>query len=597
MFIDKQFFKDKSKYDLFKETVNSCDFYSFDLEMTGIELGAHTNFVDYDFPQLRYDKMKQVAQEYEAIQIGISFYIPKEKINPDESKEKVYLERTFCAYLFQNSPNKFLIDLYSEDSSFKSIFKKNIKSNPETLKFLNTEKFDFNSWIKESHHYNKLSKESIIIDLLKKHVNYGKIPDSVMEFSNSAKDNLIKTIHEVVLFFVFSNEKKIEISAESDFYANYVVGLNLPNFLKIKNINIIKSKTKKGVLLVEKSKASLDLKEFKEKFNLVDCHSDILDKAIKDVITFDSVYKYKYYRFINNYKSNEEVDMFLKSSLNDELGFSNLIKLLIESEKPIIGHNMLYDLLFIYDKFIDDLPNKLEDFLINVNKYFPHTIDTKILSHNSNKFSVTKLSDMLKSCEKFKYSSYIQIIPDVQNNFCLYDTEIGKEHDAGYDARITGRLFIYLIKGLEYNFIVDDSILKVSKEFIKFDDLLKSGLSNIVVYNINKGFPYNNFYFNKDQSLLSKQNELIIDSFNRNVFMLIFKEKDLIIFEAKEVISSERFIFKLVKLNQSTFVVEVLNYNDDEDIKQAYKELSNKPEISSILKYKEYYDNYATKIN
>lgn len=595
MFIDKQFMKDKSKYDLFKETVNSCDFYSFDLEMTGIELGAHTNFVEYDFPQLRYDKMKQVAQEYEAIQIGISFYIPKEKINSDESIEKVYLERTFCAYLFQNSPNKFLIDLYSEDSTFKSIFKKNIKSNPETLKFLNAEKFDFNSWIKESHHYNKLNKEKIIADLLKKHVNYGKIPDSVMEFSNTSKDILIKIIHALVLFLVFSNEKKIEISAENEFYANFVVGLNLPNFLKIKNINIIKSKTNKGALLIEKSKASLDLKEFKEKFNLVGCHIDTLEKAIKDAITFDSVYKYKYYRFLN-YKSNEEVEMFLESSLTDELGFSNLIKVLIESKKPIIGHNMLYDMLFIYDKFIDDLPYKLEDFLINVNLYFPHTLDTKILSHNSNKFSVTKLSDMLKSCDKFKYSSYIQIIPDVQNNFCLYDTENGKEHDAGYDARITGRLFIYLIKGLEYNFIVDDSTLKLSKDYIKFEDLLKSGLSNIVVYNINKGFPFNNFYFNNDQSLLSKQNDLILETFNRNVFMLKFKEKDLIIFEAKEVISSERFIFKLVKLNNMTFVVEVLNYNNEKDIKEAYEELSNKSEIDSVINYKEYYDNYV-KIN
>jgi hypothetical protein len=44
---------------------------------------------------------------------------------------------------------------------------------------------------------------------------------------------------------------------------------------------------------------------------------------------------------------------------NDELGFSRVIELLMQSKKPIVGHNMIYDIAFIYRQFISasfDLP-------------------------------------------------------------------------------------------------------------------------------------------------------------------------------------------------------------------------------------------------
>jgi hypothetical protein len=46
-----------------------------------------------------------------------------------------------------------------------------------------------------------------------------------------------------------------------------------------------------------------------------------------------------------------------------EMGFSKVIEELIHAKKPIIGHNMFLDILFIYYQFIDDLPASLSEFI------------------------------------------------------------------------------------------------------------------------------------------------------------------------------------------------------------------------------------------
>ena len=39
-----------------------------------------------------------------------------------------------------------------------------------------------------------------------------------------------------------------------------------------------------------------------------------------------------------------------------EMGFSLVVKILIEAKKPIVGHNMIYDIFYLYNQFIDDMP-------------------------------------------------------------------------------------------------------------------------------------------------------------------------------------------------------------------------------------------------
>ena len=48
------------------------------------------------------------------------------------------------------------------------------------------------------------------------------------------------------------------------------------------------------------------------------------------------------------------------------MGFSKIIEELIQAQKPLIGHNMFLDILFIYQQFIDDLPPTLSEFITKV---------------------------------------------------------------------------------------------------------------------------------------------------------------------------------------------------------------------------------------
>ena len=50
-----------------------------------------------------------------------------------------------------------------------------------------------------------------------------------------------------------------------------------------------------------------------------------------------------------------------------EMGFSHVVEKMIvtcmEKEIPLIGHNMMYDILYFYEQFIGPLPETYKDFV------------------------------------------------------------------------------------------------------------------------------------------------------------------------------------------------------------------------------------------
>ena len=69
-------------------------------------------------------------------------------------------------------------------------------------------------------------------------------------------------------------------------------------------------------------------------------------------------------------KSDRELDTKLnveRVGLTDyEVGFSRVIEEIINSKKPLIGHNMFLDIMFIWQQFVDDLPATLSEFIHKV---------------------------------------------------------------------------------------------------------------------------------------------------------------------------------------------------------------------------------------
>lgn len=67
-------------------------------------------------------------------------------------------------------------------------------------------------------------------------------------------------------------------------------------------------------------------------------------------------------------------------ALLEMIGFTQIIKLLIKSQKPLVGHNLYLDLLYIYNTFIGPLPEDYMEFKKFVHSLYPAIYDTRYIS-------------------------------------------------------------------------------------------------------------------------------------------------------------------------------------------------------------------------
>ena len=58
----------------------------------------------------------------------------------------------------------------------------------------------------------------------------------------------------------------------------------------------------------------------------------------------------------------DEIEKQVENLLNFELGFSLVMEAISKSKKPVIGHNMKFDLAFLYHQFYKELPDNFASF-------------------------------------------------------------------------------------------------------------------------------------------------------------------------------------------------------------------------------------------
>ncbi|KAJ8936371.1 hypothetical protein NQ314_012390 [Rhamnusium bicolor] len=134
--------------------------------------------------------------------------------------------------------------------------------------------------------------------------------------------------------------------------------------------------------------------------------------------------------FATKLKSREEEQEIEKkkyeeqlTELEDFIGFTKVLRMIVDSGKLVIGHNLCLDFLHTIDKFLTPLPDDYEEF--------------KDLSHSLFS-SIEPLKDHIK-------------IEDGGQGYSISDD---KEHEAGYDAYITGLSFLSMWKFLGKIFLM-----------------------------------------------------------------------------------------------------------------------------------------------
>ena len=608
----------KEAFETFKQACDESQYVSFDCEMTGLNLGTKTDGTKYDTQEFRYYKQKEVVSKLDLIQIGFTFYqekskkIEKDKDNENRNEDnkeivekKYYLERTFIFYLYKNSKLK----LINED-----LFDSELKAHPASLKFLNESHFDFNILIKKGIHFNKLLKENEIRNALN---------DKRILLSNGAmflsKDNEEKLIEKIISFtdYVINGNKNDpkEIFFENKRMMIFFLGCNFKKLLFCSNFIITKS-DKENTIIVRKKDGGMT-KNFKDKYQTFD--------NFKLIIRNDpnKIYQCRYQL---GCFSNEDI---VNELVKDELGFSLYIDYLCKKKIPIIGHNIYYDMMFLYDKLIGDLPDNFYAFKQKIHEYFPKIYDTKYIStvltkkYKKCNIEKTNLDNVYKTIIKNKFDTYVDFFPDAPNGFCLYnDMERDKLHDAGYDSIITGRSFILLNKALENKFEINNvsqSKLGVGDKKVeeKGEIIINFGFANPSLFDeyINMTFmslvDYENGIIKwnvgengqKEEDYKKGDKELIEDTF-KNVFMVKFKVPEdghiINIYEIAEKFENDYYDICIVKTDYFSAFIEVGcdDYNHENDypkILELIKKIKNNNKgllIEQVYDAKLFYDNF-----
>ncbi|NWS70465.1 PNDC1 ribonuclease, partial [Crotophaga sulcirostris] len=128
-------------------------------------------------------------------------------------------------------------------------------------------------------------------------------------------------------------------------------------------------------------------------------------------------------------------------------GFTNLFQTIVEAKKPLVGHNMLMDLMHLHDKFYKPLPESYEEFKRNVHNLFPVLIDTKTVTKSIwKKHPFPRVSDLMELYTVLCNSSLNSKDPTCPvialASDCSRYAEKKSPHEAGYDAFLCGSVLL-----------------------------------------------------------------------------------------------------------------------------------------------------------
>ena len=129
------------------------------------------------------------------------------------------------------------------------------------------------------------------------------------------------------------------------------------------------------------------------------------------------------------------------AELDDAVGFTQVIRLISQSGKLLLGHNMLLDIIHLLHQFYYPLPDSYEDFKAMTHCAFPRLLDTKLMS-SMNPFKEKIPSTALGDLQKFlEFPPFSKAEVDLAEGFDSYSSS-EQHHEAGYDAYITGLCYI-----------------------------------------------------------------------------------------------------------------------------------------------------------
>lgn len=592
-----------------RSIIDRAEFVGFDYEMTGISASKRTINSNTDTISMRYTKAVLNHEQFIPTQIGLCFfeseYVTQGK-GYSAKKKKIYKAHPFNIHMFP-------FEAKGQN--------KNALLNAGALGFLAKHDFDFNSLVYEGVFYRTIEEAnkvgpteiSYISTLHKKHVKNAirtfeeDLLKSIKALSQSKKDLKKETIRITV------NVKNLKIKHQ---YAIENLIKLMYDDCRVECAYNSQDFTDRTELVVELSQFSDALLESAQSAN-----SEHSSESVKKLRFFNGLLKYR--------------------RIYDIPCLTQIVGHIFERNLPFVTHNGFNDMFHFYKSFIGEIPTTQEGFVKGLNEVAGRPMrvvegekteqikplfkdgiriyDTKFMANQlysmfEEQNNLTQLGTVFKIMNENpeKYPDIECILPEN----CRYSLDGSTEaaHEAGYDALMTGAVFIKYLKMLNCDFLEaaakgtndDKKLTEGKKQQIEMiDSFMRNKLplggvkvpfivspkdknssltntpyhSDMDVANNSEDLELFHYYCDRPSFINSYIHKIIEAEFNESTFYPLFSSKCQGYFyirdsEAKEKL--EKLLNKFggsyyVQYNVSEFKDALLNTGEVED-KEALKE-------------------------
>ena len=421
--------------EIITESIKKWDLIAFDTEFTGFSISEEDKGHDYDTIEDRYQKLKYVCERWKAIQFGLTTF-------KWQKQSREYIAQSFNFYLLKCP---------------KSIDDKVITMKADCMNFLANNGFDFTKLYTSGITFERLSLREDLLEKCKKAIKSGeqdlkKDMKKLKKLSIANKkkyDDILKEVDQMV----YGGGMKVEFNELSKLLCQELAktirqkypGINVSYQDGQNKLRIIKNDN-----FTPPSKLITSIQdEFTENEEQKTGDSDATDSENLSIRQLEK-------------KHNHEVI----EKYRNHMGFTLVIEEMINCKKPIVGHNWIYDMCFLFDQFLAPLPDTYLEFTSAWREYFPVTFDSKYVTKNikGKLFQWTQLGTLFKKCRKDKsLKNMLSFSIDEAPVFKRYQNESEEllkssspkfAHEAGFDSYMSGCVLLWAAKYNEIDYVM-----------------------------------------------------------------------------------------------------------------------------------------------
>lgn len=485
---------DVTKYNFseaYQELLSHLDkvsFVSIDFEFSGLELSEKN--VYNESIDSRYEKLRKSVQRFAPLQVGICLWEWKNGPLKNKDLESKIQDRKQNNIESKSDIQQNIIINSNGDNSSSS-------DTSNTTSIANNFSFEGFPWLynrniclQNGGNESTYIVRSFNFNIFPKYSKVFLVESSTLEFLVRNNFDFNKMIREGIPFL---NEVQILLKKQE------IDQISKPNLQKY---TVEKGNPSYETILyyleeVQKFRSGASLGEMKQIYIDRSFHTPIIIQEIMK--RYNDIYpEYAKEGIILHYV-NEEIKLNIierikkekYTELEEQQGITRVINAIIEKKIPLVCHNGLFDLLYLYHHFVRPLPLLVSEFKTRLNELFPIIYDTKYIASASKhygeffqdrtitdlslgslydtawkktiKASISSIEEQTNSTSNENYMKEKQ--PNVLNfPFNNYSIAIQSPkqfgnctnrkvaHEAGYDAFMTGVVHLQLLNNLQRSF-------------------------------------------------------------------------------------------------------------------------------------------------